>query len=215
MAVLIITGGPLDDTFAEEIFRSRKWDCRIAADSGAEFFLKRGLKPDLAIGDFDSLPSDWFEELKEELGDRMIVKPKDKDETDTELALLEAFLLKPDEVVILGALGGRMDHLLGNVGLLLLALKEGVSCSLIDPKNRIRMLDRGIELKKNEIWGNYVSLLPYTPVVSGLTLRGFCFDVADLELEAGRSRTLSNELKEESGTISFTDGLLLLIESSD
>ena len=81
--------------------------------------------------------------------------------------------------------------------------------------NRIRMVDKFAELKKTDQFGKYVSLLPFTPEVRGITLKGFAYEVEDFTLVSGIARGVSNELKAETATISCEEGILLVIESRD
>ena len=99
--------------------------------------------------------------------------------------------------------------------MLKLALDRKVSCQIVDAHNRIRMVEKFAELKKADQFGKYVSLLPFTPEVRGITLRGFAYEVEDFTLVSGIARGVSNELEAETATISCEDGILLVIESRD
>ena len=217
MHTLIISGGNIEDIFAHTYIQAHRFDRVIAADRGLDFCRRSKILPDLILGDFDSAPSAALEYFEQRMPERIRRFPAHKDETDTELAVMEAILQESDEITVLGATGTRLDHVLGNIHLLKLAMEEGISMYLVDAHNRIRMLRQGelLVLNKAEQFGHYVSLIPFTPAVKGLTLEGFAYDVADFTLEAGKSRGVSNELEKEQGTISFTEGILLVIESKD
>jgi thiamine pyrophosphokinase len=92
-------------------------DFIICADGGTRHALAMGLDPGLVIGDFDSLVLDESEKA-ERAGAQIVRYPHDKDETDLELALNHALELKPSSVVIVAALGERLDQTLGNIALL-------------------------------------------------------------------------------------------------
>ena len=139
----------------------------------------------------------------------------EKDETDTEIAIRTAISQGCTTIHILGATGTRVDHMMGNIHLLGMAMEQGVDCMLLDPHNRIRMINRGLVLKKEEQYGNYVSLLPFTPQVTGLTLTGFKYPLDGYTLECYHSLGVSNEITEEQAEISFRDGVLLVVESRD
>ncbi len=215
MNSLIIAGGHIDLPFAEKVLKSQAWDLVICADAGLHFCLETGVTPDLVLGDFDSAKSPDLEAFCARWPERIETFPAEKDETDTELALDAAIRAGADEVTILGATGTRLDHVLGNVQLLARALDAGVACFLLDPHNRVRMVTDGLTLQRREQFGHYVSLLPFTSSVEGLTLRGFAYEVEDFTLRSGTSRGISNEIRGEEGVISFTDGILLVIESRD
>ena len=92
-------------------------DFIICADGGARHALALGLKPDLVIGDMDSIQKDQWQQLERE-GVPIELYPRDKNETDLELAIARAVELQPSEIIIIAALGGRLDQTLGNIALL-------------------------------------------------------------------------------------------------
>ena len=108
-----------------------------------------------------------------------------------------------------------MDHMIGNLHLLGMAMEHGVDCMMVDPFNRIRMIDQGITIKKEEQYGNYVSLFPFTPQVKGPTLTGFKYPLDCYTLECYHSLGVSNEITEEEACISFQEGVLLVVEARD
>ncbi len=212
---LIITGGSIDRPFAIKVWNAQEWDQVIGVDSALRFCVEEGLIPDVILGDFDSAHPEDVEHFREMFPERVETFPSEKDETDTELAVDCAIRAGADKITILGGTGTRVDHLLGNVQLLKRALDDKVSCVLVDPNNRIRMIRKKLTIKKKEQFGDYVSLLPFTTEVKGLTLTGFEYDVRDIVLSAGTTRGISNEIREEEAVISFREGLLLVIESRD
>lgn len=119
------------------------------------------------------------------------------------------------KIHILGATGSRMDHVLGNIHLLGMAMEHGVEALMVDANNRIRMVNQGLALRKEEQYGNYVSLLPFTPQVTGLTLKGFKYQVEDFTLKCCHSLGVSNEIAAEQAEIAFQEGTLVVVESRD
>ena len=109
----------------------------------------------------------------------------------------------------------RLDHVLGNIELLGIGLELGVEIELLDANNRIRMTDHGMVLKKEEQFGKYVSLIPYTAQVEHLYLAGFKYPLADYCLKGFCSIGVSNEITEEQAEITFENGILIVIESRD
>lgn len=215
MQVLIISGGSIDPAFATQYITERRWDAVICADGGMEFCRRAQILPELILGDFDSADAGTLQYYMQRIPERILRFPAEKDETDTELTIMKAIELGADEITILGGTGSRIDHMLGNIQLLYFALKEGVSCCLVDPCNRIRMIDGPMECKRREQFGKYISLMPFTPEVQGLCLKGFAYEVEDFTLKCGKSRGLSNEIAADTASISFTSGCLLVIESKD
>lgn len=225
MRILIISGGSLDIDFTADFLKNNKFDYVIAADAGINHCRKLNLIPDEVYGDFDSAKPEELKCFLEQERVQVHRFPCEKDETDTELTLLAAIRvikIRPDflaekenEIIILGATGTRLDHVLGNIQLLKMALDEGISCCLVDAHNRIRMTDRDMEIKKEEQLGKYVSLLPFTERVTGITLRGFAYEVTDFTLVSGVARGVSNQIEADCAEIYLKSGILLVIESRD
>ena len=107
-----------------------------------------------------------------------------------------------------------MDHTLANIGLLKQFAETGISAYLIDEHNRITMTAHRHTVKRTEAY-RYVSLLPYTEQVTGVTLQGFYYNAQGLTLKLGESIGVSNELIAACGLIEFESGLLIVIESRD
>mgnify|MGYP000107971621 FL=1 len=174
MNTLIVTGGSIDYKFACEYLKKYTWDYIVCADAGMKFCHTAGIQPDLILGDFDSVDDASYTYFKETCPERMEQFPTHKDETDTELALLRAIAAGADAVTMIGATGTRIDHLLGNIQMLKLALDRGVPCQIVDAHNRIRMVDGQIMLQKSDQFGKYVSLLPFYSGSYRYYIKGIC-----------------------------------------
>lgn len=215
MKALIITGGSIEYDFAKHYIGKYRWDYVICADAGMKFCHEAEIQPDLILGDFDSVDDVSYAYFQKKCPERMEQFPTHKDETDTELALLRAIQTGADHVTMIGATGTRLDHVFGNIQMLKLALDKHVDCQIVDPHNRIRMVRGQAVLTRKDQFGKYVSLLPFTPEVTGITLKGFAYEVEDFTLISGIARGVSNELCEEKAVITSKDGILLVIESMD
>ena len=198
----IIAGGKIEDAFAIEVLKGFAEKTVIAADSGMEFLRRNEIVPQVIIGDFDSVSKEtleWFQKKEGIVWHRL--NPQ-KDDTDTEFALRLAISMGAECITVLGGTGSRLDHVLGNI-------------ELLDANNRIRMTDHGMVLKKEEQFGKYVSLIPYTAQVEHLYLAGFKYPLADYCLKGFCSIGVSNEITEEQAEITFENGILIVIESRD
>lgn len=216
MQALIVTGGFIEDEFALDFVKKNSYDLMIAADRGMEFFYRNQLVPDKIVGDFDSVKTGILEYFQQNRPDIQILEfQPEKDETDTELALRTAMDAGCERIWLLGATGNRIDHIIGNIHLLGMAMERNCECIMLDAYNRIRMLNREFRLKREEQYGDYVSLFPFTPTVTGLTLKGFKYPLQKYELQCYHSLGVSNEISEEEAEISFEDGILLMVESKD
>lgn len=214
MKTVIVNGGNINYDFALAFLEKHSYEYLIAADKGMEFVKYAGIRPDMIVGDFDSAGEEMLRFFEQQQIPVRRFRPQ-KDSTDMEIAMATALEVGSTEITVLGATGSRIDHVLGSIRNLSMALKKGVPCSLVDAHNRIRMLDRPIELKRQEQFGKYVSLLAHGGPVEHLTLEGFFYPLKDYKLEADAAIGISNEIVEETATISFAGGCLLLIESRD
>lgn len=211
---IVFTGGNIDLEFVrkQEISGSDKIIC---ADRGLETVHCLGLVPDVLVGDFDSVDPEIlaFYEGREEVH-IMRYRPE-KDDTDTELALHMAMEQKPDEILVFGAFGTRLDHTLANIGLLSQALGRGIPTYLCDSHNKICMIKDRYCILRERAFGDYITLLPFGGNAGGVTLRGFRYPLTDAVMYAGSSLGVSNELTGEQGVIEVKTGKLLVMESRD
>lgn len=211
----VVSGGNIDDAFVNRMLEQETPEAVIAADKGMSFFYRNQKMPDVIIGDFDSVDHESLQYFKAQRGVQMLKLNPVKDDTDTEAAIRYALEHGAEQITLLGATGSRLDHVLGNIELLGIGLQAGVPIVMTDANNRIRMIDRGIVLKKEAQHGTYVSLIPYTEKVEHLTLRGFKYPLADAILTGFCSLGVSNEIVDAEAEIIFDGGILLVIESRD
>ncbi|QJC52039.1 thiamine diphosphokinase [Paenibacillus albicereus] len=206
----IVTGGSLGP-WAAGLLRAD--DYLIGADAGALFLVRSGIRPDLSLGDFDSVQEAERAEIEAGSAELASFDPIDKDYTDTELALRRALDLNPASILIVGALGSRFDHSLANVHLLRLAADRGIETAIEDETNRIRLLRGGRSMPVERSRFPHVSLLPLSETTAGINLDGFRYPLREAELRIGQSLGISNALDGERGTVSLREGWLLVIES--
>ncbi|ANS74624.1 thiamine pyrophosphokinase [Paenibacillus yonginensis] len=208
--VLIFAGGDIIPDFKEHI---QEGDYIIGADYGAYFLIEHGIIPDTAIGDFDSITPQHLEELKKICPEVIAVDAIDKDLTDAELAFDIALNRQPDQIIMFGVLGSRLDHSMANIQMMLRALQHQIASSIWDTTNYITLTGSTAVVEKRNF--DYVSLLPLTPEVTGITLEGFLYKLENASLRMGQSLGISNKLVQNEGTIQIESGLLLIIQSKD
>jgi thiamine pyrophosphokinase len=174
---------------------------------------------DLWVGDGDSLGEPDLAALAA-AGIPLERSLPDKDESDTELAILAAIRLGASGVVVVGALGGpRIDHALANIGLLALPELAGHPTTILDASARIELItapgpDGGpVERRLTGHIGDLVSLLPLGPGVDGVTTDGLDFPLHDEPLTTGHTRGLSNVRAAPEARVTVRHGRLLVIES--
>ena len=140
----------------------------------------------------------------------------EKDDSDTQSAMNYAIRNGAKEIVILGVTGNRVDHLMANFGLLVLAKKQGAEVALADRYNYMKLISSGTILKKAEQFGKYVSFFSLGGDVTGLTLEGFKYPLDKYHLTTADSGlTVSNEISEEYAKVTYESGTLLMIMSRD
>lgn len=187
-------------------------DFVIAADSGADRLKCMGVTPDVLTGDFDSISEEDYAGL-DATGIEILRFPVEKDMTDSELAIELALDRGCDEIILLGALGTRLDHSLSNIYLLKKLIDRGVRGMIADEHNEVYLTGSSITLKRD---GDMkLSLLPLSGSVRGVTTYGLYYPLKDAVLETGSSLGVSNEFIEDTATVTITEGLLLVIKSRD
>ena len=214
---VIISGGRLDVQFASDFIKKEQPDILITADKGLAFCEETGMIPTQIVGDFDTLGEALLPKY-EALGVPVRRFQPEKDYTDTEIAVHLAMELGAERITILGASeGNRLDHLFGNVMTMMAPAKEGIECCMLDAHNRVRILTKPLELRKEDQYGKYISLIPLTTDVYGVTLTGFKYPLWDhrFHVETTGSLGISNELVEDVGKIDFRQGILLMLECMD
>jgi thiamine pyrophosphokinase len=179
-------------------------DFIICADGGTRHALTLGLIPNLIIGDMDSLPANF---TISNFDGEVIIFPKDKNETDLELAINHAITLKPDEIIIVAALGGRMDHTLANISLL--TNFQTINLKLNDGLEEIFLCKDQVEVKGRS--GDIVSLIPWGGNVEGVKTENLKWKLNNEPLYFDKTRGISNEMISDVATISITKGLLLIV----
>lgn len=214
MKYLIVCGGEIDGDFAERLIMSSGFDVIIAADRGMDFLYEHKITPDIIVGDFDSVKNEALSYFKEKgMSDIHALNPE-KDDTDSECALQIALDHGADHIIIIGATGTRIDHVLGNISLLGKAMSEGKMAELLDTHNRIRMIDNELEIEKNKQYGKYVSIIPVCKN-NKITLEGFKYPLKDYTFEGFNTLGISNEIVDDIAKITVNEGQYIVIESKD
>jgi thiamine pyrophosphokinase len=208
MRVVVFANGELGES-DEEL---RRWlegaDLYVAANGGTRAALRAGVTPAHVIGDLDSLS----EELRQQLataGTQFHVAPAAKDETDLELALAWA-ADQPgcEQIVVMGAFGGRPDQELANLLLLALPALAGLSVLMVKGSWTVQLLrgEDSVDLEGQP--GDRLSLIPLGGSAAGVSTQGLAFPLHDEVLAFGRGRGVSNHLDAVRATIRLRDGWL-------
>ncbi len=189
-------------------------DLLIAVDRGAVWLNAVSRRPDLLVGDLDSVPDALVARLAA-AGVEIDRRPVDKDASDTELAIERAAAMGATRVVLLGALRGqRLDHELAN--LLLLADPRWrdrlADLRIVRGTTTVRALHGGGALALEGATGTTVTLLPVAGDADGVRTVGLRFPLAGEQLMLGRTRGLSNRIVAAPASVSLERGTLIVIE---
>jgi len=216
MDTLIISGGNIEVDFALEILK-KPFEHIIGVDGGLEFCYEHGVVPTRIVGDFDTLSPEILNWYKEHTKIEIRKFNPIKDATDTQIAVELALSLGSSSITILGGTGTRLDHVLGNIQTLYLAHEKKVPCQILDPYNRIQLIEGKHCIRREEQYGTYFSLIPLTTDVYGVTLKGVKYPLLNHHFTAlgTGSFGVSNEITEECAEITMESGIFVLVESKD
>ncbi len=177
----------------------------IACDRGVEYALKCGITPDLIVGDFDS--------YKGKLPDGVPVLrlQVEKDYTDTQVAVDYAVKNGYKEIFLYCALGGRLDHLFGNIQSCVYAVKNGARVSVIDENDYIYCFGNS-SLTVPVMKGRSLSVIALTDKVKNVSIDGTKYKLKDAVITNSLTIGVSNEW-ESDAVISAGEGVLAVILS--
>lgn len=207
MRIVIFANGILENPEEE----ARRWvgegDVVVAADGGTRYALQAGLLPRHVIGDLDSLSEEVRAELQA-AGTDFHDHPPAKDETDLELALLWAAGQGAEEIVVLGALGGRPDQELANLLLLALPELEGRRVLIAEGAWTVRLIRGGETAHVVGDAGDTLSLVPLGGDAEYVTTEGLSYPLERETLYFGPARGVSNVFEGEEVAVHVESGLL-------
>lgn len=212
--------------FVEDIFRegrlkryaqeaAREGVPVICADGGGEAARAWHIQPQLLIGDMDSISPETLAELEALAGVEVRRLPVEKDETDLEMALYAALELGANQITVVGGLGGRLDHSLGNLYLLAAPkLREaGAKVRLLGENEEVFLLRGGEQLTVEGQVGELLSLTPLGGDAVGVRTGNLYYPLRGETLFIGPTRGVSNVFTTNRAEISLEQGMLLVIHA--
>ena len=206
MRIIIFANGNLPNLEkARQLIRPD--DFILCADGGTRHALALGLTPNVVIGDLDSVTEEERRKMKE-IGVEVMEYSRDKNETDLELAINHALTLNPSQILILAALGGRMDQTLANIALLSDLRLSTFDVRLTDGVEEIFFCRDQAEVEGRS--GDIVSLLSWQGEVTGVFTENLRWHLHYETLYPDKTRVISNEMTSDVATVSITSGLLLI-----
>lgn len=200
----VIVGGADIGRYDRVRSRLREDDFYICCDSGLRHRAGLGITPDLIVGDFDSHENPH-------LGTETIVLPREKDDTDTVFAVREAVRRGFQDFLLTGVVGGRLDHTLGNVSLLLMLDAQGKRAAALDDYAEMEIVSR--RPARIEDRYPYFSLLNISGLARGITIQNAKFPLDNAEITCEYQYGISNEvLPGMTAEVTVEEGRLLLIK---
>lgn len=182
----------------------REDDFYICCDSGLKHREKLGIIPNLIVGDFDSYKNPHMDV-------ETIILPCEKDDTDTVFAVKEALSRGFQDFLLVGVIGGRLDHTLGNVSLLLMLDAQGKEAMALDDFSEMQIVsDQPVQI---EDCYAYFSLLNISGTAQGITIKNAKYPLAEAEISCEYQYGISNEvLPGKYAVVTVKQGRLLLIK---
>lgn len=211
MSALIIGSGSNIDI---EKFESENLNIEyvICADGGLEKAESLNLIPNIIIGDLDSVNKTVLKKYLD-MNIQLIKYPAEKNYTDMELAIEYAVEKQFNDIVLIGASGSRLDHTMANIMLIERYYKIGINIKIIDNNNFIQIVTSNMAINNKKDY--YVSIVPITDIIVGITLEGFKYPLNDVNVKRGSTLCISNQITSDIGNIILQSGTALVFISKD
>lgn len=212
---MIVSGGLIEDEFALEMIRKIQPEYMIGVDRGLEFLYRSEILPTYIVGDFDSVSPEVIAYYRAETKVPVREFNPVKDASDTEIAVRMAAALGVEELYLLGATGTRLDHVMANIQVLKIAHDAGVEAYILDKYNRISLMEREKTLSREKQFGTYFSVFPLGGTVNNFSIEGAKYPLRYHTLTPYDSLCVSNEIADEEVKFTFSDGIVILMETRD
>jgi len=203
--ILIVAGG---ERPSDKLIKNKATTAQyiIAADRGAAWCIDAGIRPDLVVGDFDSLDGAVLESIVS-MGIEIKKYNSDKAFTDTQIALDIAFEKGAEGIDIVSGIGSRFDHSLANVHLLYRALMKGANARLITDIHEIFLIDKKCIIKGEK--STLVSFLPLSLSVEKISLKGFEYEIDKTDMNMDFPFGISNIIVADNASVEVGAGILI------
>lgn len=211
MRSIIVSGGkaPSKELLKEYI---KDDDYIVAVDKGCNILKEIEVTPNIILGDFDSIDKEVLNYYK----DKNVKIEKfnaEKDYTDTDLGYIKALEVNPSEIILFGATGSRIDHMLGNIGILLKGLRENIKVTIVDDNNKMYAVNKSSLVKKEE--GRVISFHSLSDVVKNLTIKNGKYPLNNYNMTLLEPRAICNEFLDDDIYIEFDSGIILILYTKD
>jgi len=183
-----------------------KNDYLIAVDGGLRHLIALNLMPDLVVGDLDSITPEMFKFIESNQIPKLQLDIH-KNETDLEIAIQTAFELDYKDIILIGAIGNRVDHTLENIFILAKPVWENINFTITDGTQDIFLIrsEKTFPGNINDI----VSLIPLTAIVSGVMTKGLYYPLNHEDLFRENARGISNLMVSNEAMVQIKSGILI------
>lgn len=212
MKICIILNGKIKNyDYIKNIITKNNYDYIICADGGANHSYKMGITPDYIIGDLDSISSNIidFYKLKNVKFEKF---PSKKNETDTEICVYLASRLNAKEIDFIGALGGRLDHMIANINLLYYVRNQGIYTKIISEDEDIYIAINE-EISISGDMGDTISVIPLNGDAKGVTLNRLEYPLNNYDMKFSLPLGISNVMLDKKCNIKVEQGSLIIIRN--
>lgn len=206
---ILVGGGPLHEGMLRTELMAG-YGLLVAVDGGGQPLVDLGYQPQVLVGDFDSLPPAYRAALVEK-GVELLAYPAEKDWTDLEIALDYLCAKGYGQLVVFGALGGRLDHTMANLSLLYIRRRQGHQLVLIGAEQAVTLLTAEETIRIFPFPGGHFSLLPFPAAATGVRIRNAKYLLDQAFLELGSTRGVHNEFLTGPAEVSLDSGSVLVI----
>lgn len=210
----IVLGAPIENTLELEISNDAQ-KIFIGVDKGALYLINTGIRPQLSLGDFDSITDAEFKKIEQQ-SKKIELFGSDKDDTDAELALeLTETMFDPDLIYVHNWRGGRLDHLMSLLYLVHQPRFKHIidRVKFVDTNNTLSYFKPGSYTIKQEKGKKYLSFIGIIPVKElSLADMKYPLDKEDFEYPIA---LISNEFTGKTAKFSFKEGIIAVIQSKD
>lgn len=178
-------------------------DLIICADGGYNLVCEAGIKPDVIIGDMDSVSGKLPADVK------IYTYPCKKDKTDLHICVDFALQHKCDQIILLGVMGGRISHSMGSLMMLEYIHKNHAAGMILTASTRVFLVSDKISVKRDNF--KYLSLIPLTETAEGVSISGVKYPLENAVLKRENNLGISNEFDSDTAEISVKRGLLTVV----
>lgn len=212
MKVCIVLNGTVNDyEVTKQIIEKENYDYIIGADGGCNHLNSMGILPNYVIGDLDSIDKSLIEYYENH--DIIFKKfPTHKDQTDSEICVYLAKSLGATQIDFVGALGGRMDHALANIGFMYYVYQMGIEPRILTSEEEIFIIHNDKKIIKGKK-GDTISIIALKGDVLGVTLEKLEYPLDRAKVTYLSPLGISNVMLEDECVITVEDGYLLVVRN--